>query len=153
MTDLETDLMIARAEIEQLQAQLAKYDEIAAEYGIDGKTMLTLAKSQIKTAQDNIKLQAQLSKEEARRRVQSERIEEERGRRYECIEAIGNLRTQLIASQRRERAAVEDIETLLKQDLDADKCWACTPDFDCGKEHRCQPTWRGPLEAGEGEAL
>ena len=30
--------------IESLQAQLAKYDEVAAEYGIDGKTMLTLAK-------------------------------------------------------------------------------------------------------------
>ena len=38
--------------IEALQAQLAKYDEIAAEYGIDGKTMLTLAKSQIETAKE-----------------------------------------------------------------------------------------------------
>ncbi len=47
--------------IESLQAQLAKYDEVAAEYGIDGKTMLALAKSQIRTAQDNIKLQEQLT--------------------------------------------------------------------------------------------
>ena len=52
--------------IESLQAQLAEYDEIAAEYGIDGKTMLTLAKSQIKTAQDNIKLQEQLTASQRR---------------------------------------------------------------------------------------
>ena len=44
-----------------LQARLVEYDALAAEYGIDGKTMLTLAKSQIKTAQDNIKLQEQLA--------------------------------------------------------------------------------------------
>jgi len=67
MTDIEADLMIANAEIKRLQAQLAKYDEVAAEYGIDGKTMLTLAKSQIKTAQDNVELMEQL--EESQRRA------------------------------------------------------------------------------------
>ena len=61
MTDLKADLLIAQVEVEWLQAQLAEYDALAAEYGIDGKTMLTLAKSQIKTAQDNIKLQEQLA--------------------------------------------------------------------------------------------
>lgn len=55
MMDKSADL------IESLQAELAKYDEVAAEYGIDGKTMLTLAKSQIKTARDNIKLREQLA--------------------------------------------------------------------------------------------
>ena len=59
--------------IESLQAQIAKYDEVAAEYGIDGKTMLTLAKSQIKTAQDNIKLREQLAA--SRRRAQDARNE------------------------------------------------------------------------------
>jgi hypothetical protein len=56
----------AAALIESLQAQLAKYDEVAAEYGIDGKTMLTLAKSQIRTAQDNIKLREQLTASQRR---------------------------------------------------------------------------------------
>ena len=37
-----------KSRVSELEKQLAKYDEIAAEYGIDGKTMLTLAKSQIK---------------------------------------------------------------------------------------------------------
>ena len=59
--------------IESLQAQLAEYDEIAAEYGIDGKTMLTLAKSQIRTAQDNIKLREQLAA--SQRRAQDARNE------------------------------------------------------------------------------
>lgn len=56
----------AREDIPYLLSQLAKYDEVAAEYGIDGKTMLTLAKSQIKTAQDNIKLQEQLTASQRR---------------------------------------------------------------------------------------
>ncbi len=42
--------------IEELQARLSEIDAFAAEYGIDGKTMLALAKSQIRTTQDNIKL-------------------------------------------------------------------------------------------------
>lgn len=63
----------AAALIESLTAQLAEYDEIAAEYGIDGKTMLTLAKSQLKTAQDNIKLQEQLAA--SQRRAQDARNE------------------------------------------------------------------------------
>ena len=52
--------------VSELEKQLAKYDEIAAEYGIDGKTMLTLAESQIKTAQDNIKLREQLAASQCR---------------------------------------------------------------------------------------
>jgi hypothetical protein len=52
--------------IESLQAQLAEYEALAAEYGIDGKTMLTLAKSQIRTAQDNIKLREQLAASQRR---------------------------------------------------------------------------------------
>jgi hypothetical protein len=60
--------------IESLQAQLAEYDEIAAEYGIDGKTMLTLAKSQIRTAQDNIKLQEQLTTSQRREKAAVEDI-------------------------------------------------------------------------------
>jgi uncharacterized paraquat-inducible protein A len=59
--------------IESLQAQLAKYDEVAAEYGIDGQTMLTLAKSQIATAADNVKLMEQLSA--SQRRAQDARNE------------------------------------------------------------------------------
>ena len=60
-------------DVVELEAQLAKYDAFAADYGIDGKTMLTLAKSQIKTAQDNIKLQEQLAA--SQRRAQDARNE------------------------------------------------------------------------------
>ena len=45
--------------IEALQAELQPFQEAAAEYGIDAKTMLTLAKSQIATAQENISLRAE----------------------------------------------------------------------------------------------
>ena len=57
-------------DVVELEAQLAKYDALAADYGIDGKTMLTLAKSQIRTAQDNINLQEQLAA--SRRREQAD---------------------------------------------------------------------------------
>jgi len=61
-------------DVVELEAQLAKYDAFAADYGIDGKTMLTLAKSQIKTAQDNIKLQEQLAASQRRERAAVEDI-------------------------------------------------------------------------------
>jgi len=40
--------------------QKREVDALAAEYGIDTKTMLTLAKSQIKTTQSNIELSEKL---------------------------------------------------------------------------------------------
>ena len=52
-----------KSRVSELEKQLAKYDEIAAEYGIDGKTMLTLAKSQIETAKENIVLREHLKAE------------------------------------------------------------------------------------------
>ena len=55
-----------KSRVSELEKQLAKYDEIAAEYGIDGKTMLTLAKSQIEIAKENIVLREVL--EESQRR-------------------------------------------------------------------------------------
>ena len=53
--------------VSELEKQLAEYDKIAAEYGIDGKTMLTLAKSQIETAKENIVLQEHLKAERENR--------------------------------------------------------------------------------------
>ena len=47
--------------IESQQAELKSFRDAAAEYGIDAKTMLTLAKSQIKTARENASMTAQLS--------------------------------------------------------------------------------------------
>ena len=63
-----------KSRVSELEKQLAKYDEIAAEYGIDGKTMLTLAKSQIKTAKENIALQTQLSASQRREQAAVEDI-------------------------------------------------------------------------------
>ena len=52
-----------KSRVSELEKQLAKYDEIAAEYGIDGKTMLALAKSQIEIAKENIVLREHLKAE------------------------------------------------------------------------------------------
>ena len=49
----------AQERIDELQSELKPFQEAAAEYGIDAKTMLTLAKSQIKTAQENISIRAE----------------------------------------------------------------------------------------------
>ncbi len=45
-----------KARCEQLEAEVQIYHAAAALYGIDPMTMLTLAKSQIKTCADNIRL-------------------------------------------------------------------------------------------------
>ena len=42
----------AQERIDELQSELKPFQEAAAEYGIDAKTMLTLAKSQIATAEE-----------------------------------------------------------------------------------------------------
>jgi hypothetical protein len=83
-TDVSAMARDAADMIESLQAQLAEYDEIAAEYGIDGKTMLTLAKSQLKTAQDNVELMEQL--EESQRRADAA-VEDLR--KLDCREPFG----------------------------------------------------------------
>ena len=63
-----------KSRVSELEKQLAKYDEIAAEYGIDGKTMLTLAKSQIKTAKENIVLREALEESQRREKAAVEEI-------------------------------------------------------------------------------
>ena len=78
----------AAALIESLQARLFEYDALAAEYGIDGKTMLTLAKSQIRTAKSNVELQEQLVDSQRRADVAVEdmqRIVQEHGECYGCV--------------------------------------------------------------------
>jgi hypothetical protein len=70
--------------IESLQAQLAKYDEVAAEYGIDGQTMLTLAKSQIATAADNVKLMEQLTASQRREKAARNELCQKCGRYHEA---------------------------------------------------------------------
>ena len=62
------------------------------------------------------------------------------------------LLEKLAASKRRERAAVRDIEGLLKACECGLGCYLCKPGYDCGAEERCKPKWRGPQEAGKGEA-
>lgn len=66
ISELRPLLLKAANLIESMQARLVEYDEVAAEYGLDGETMLTLAKSQIRTAQDNIKLREQLAASQCR---------------------------------------------------------------------------------------
>jgi hypothetical protein len=67
-----------------------------------------------------------------------------------CTDDIPYLLAELdrITAERDEwkrkcEAAVADIEKLLYQNFDDDKCWACSHPFDCGKERRCAPEWRG----------
>lgn len=60
--------------IESLQAQLGEYEACAARYGIDARTMLTLAKSQIETAKDNVLLVEMLAASQRREKAAVEQI-------------------------------------------------------------------------------
>ena len=73
-SDLQTTMLMAADLIESLQARLVEYDALAAEYGIDGKTMLTLAESQIKTAKENIVLREALEESQCREKAAVEDI-------------------------------------------------------------------------------
>lgn len=53
----EAEIRDLMCKIGELEAELAEYRQMATSYGIDAKTMCTLAKSQIKTCADNIRLQ------------------------------------------------------------------------------------------------
>lgn len=80
----------------------------------------------------------------------------------EAIETINRLRkayrkttAQLAASQRRERAAVDALEGLMKSVSGAEACVLCSKDHTSACRidwipPRCEPTWVGSQEAGEG---
>lgn len=87
----------------------------------------------------------------------------------DAADLIESLQAQLAASQRREQAAVEDMEHIaseiekcnwvLKKDgekvasLHLGRCAVCSHKY-CGDEYGggCKFEWRGPQEAGGGEA-
>lgn len=56
MTENNNAVKELKDRCEQLKAEVQIYHDAAALYGIDPMTMLTLAKSQIKTCADNIRL-------------------------------------------------------------------------------------------------
>lgn len=68
---------------------------------------------------------------------------------------ITELEAQLLESQRRERAAVEDFEGCMKNEKE--RCAYCIHDDECEPGESlcyanvCGFEWRGPQEAGEGE--
>lgn len=62
---------------------------------------------------------------------------------------IAELENQLAESQRRERAAVEDIEKMMRI-CEKGSCHFCA-NGDCTESPYCNPKWRGPQEAGKGE--
>ena len=56
----ETKIRELMAKVDALESELSEYRQMAASYGIDAKTMCALAKSQIKTCADNIRLREEL---------------------------------------------------------------------------------------------
>ena len=85
MTDIEWAMVHYDGNNEEPYADLVvdalrqkrEVDVLAAEYGIDAKTMLTLAKSQIATAKANIELGEQLAASQARERAAAALIQRE----------------------------------------------------------------------------
>lgn len=63
---------------------------------------------------------------------------------------IAELEHLLTESQRREREAVEDIEKMMRI-CEKGSCHFCA-NGDCTESPYCAPKWRGPQEAGKGEA-
>ena len=75
----------------------------------------------------------------------------------EAADLIESLQAQLAESQRRERAAVEDLEWLMLRGDSADCCTLCEHDHThngpcAGQSTKCEPKWRGPQQAGKGAA-
>ena len=68
----------------------------------------------------------------------------------EAADLIESLHAQLAESQRRERAAVEDIEKMMRI-CEKGSCHFCA-DGDCTNSPYCEPKWRGPRDAGKGAA-
>ena len=74
-------------------------------------------------------------------------------------ESVSSLRQQLAASQRRERAAVEDLEWLAGTTVDSLRCNICKynpNDMGCeldgsqfDDDGECHFTWRGPQDVGK----
>lgn len=56
----ETKIRELMAKVDALESELSEYRQMAESYGIDAKTMCTLAKSQIKTCADSIRLREQM---------------------------------------------------------------------------------------------
>ncbi len=65
-----------------------------------------------------------------------------------AADLIESLQAQLSESQRRERAAVKDIEKMMRI-CEKGSCHFCA-DGDCTESPYCSPKWRGPM-AGKGE--
>ena len=67
--------------------------------------------------------------------------------------AVDDLEAQLAESQHRERAAVEQIEQQMIFDagMGREPCEICS-NADKTPCEECNPKWRGPQEAGKGEA-
>lgn len=71
----------------------------------------------------------------------------------EATDRIETLIAKLAASQRREQAAVDDIERVLADTDYTEFCYLCANCAKrCPEEAECKPKWRGPQEAGKGEA-
>lgn len=67
---------------------------------------------------------------------------------------ITELEDQFAASQREKQAAVEDIEFLMRNSGERGVCKLCTHDciINSRVKPKCDAKWRGPQEAGKGEA-
>lgn len=61
-----------------------------------------------------------------------------------------DIAKHLVESQRREQAAVKDIEKMMRI-CEKGSCHFCA-NGDCTESPYCTPKWRGPQEAGKGEA-
>lgn len=74
----------------------------------------------------------------------------------DAADLIESLQSQLAASQRREQAAVEDLESLMRESKELCACTYCGIDQSWGcslhkTSSMCMPKWRGPQD-GKGEA-
>ena len=155
--------------IEQLQksADFEDYPVVASFAAIIEKKYLREAAAALEQLQaENDRLQAELEKEEAARKKQSDILYELRGQKYEQTIAIDQLRAENDRLKRERDAAVKDISDLIDEveeirrgygidDSDADKALAdmcgnyCENEGDgCyieGEKYHCENfKWRGP---------
>lgn len=120
------------------------------------KTLMIQSADLIESLQSRIaELEKQLAAKEAVNQAYSATVSLMKIDKSDAIQRAESAEKQLAASQRREQAAVEDLESFMRESNELRACTYCGIDQSWGcslhkTSSMCMPKWRGPQD-GKGE--